>query len=192
MSMQSWQENLINAQVDGAALANSITATSLLGGVGTGTPAKVTLPANFFYVGRALRVTAQGRISTLVTAPGTLTLDLRLGAVIVANGGAMSLNIVAKTNVPWWLEWILTCRAIGSGTVANLMHQGKWQSEAVIGSGLPTVSGVGSLLIPVAAPAVGTGFDSGAAQTLDLFGTWSVANAANSLQVHQYSVESLN
>lgn len=192
MSIQTWQETLINAAVDGPALANSTTATSLIGGVGTGTPSKVTLPANYFAVGRMLRVVAQGRISTLVTTPGTLTLDLRLGAVIAANGGAMSLNIVAKTLVPWWLEWILTCRTIGSGTVATLMHQGRWASEAVIGSPLPTVGGVGSLLIPVATPAVGTGFDSQAAQTLDLFGTWSVANAANSIQLHQLLVESLN
>jgi hypothetical protein len=65
-------------------------------------------------------------------------------------------------------------------------------SEAVIGSPLPTVGGIGELLIPVGAPTVGTGFDSTAAQTVDLFGTWSVANAANSIQVHQYMLESVN
>lgn len=192
MSSQTWQETLINSNVDGVALTGSTAATSLLGGAGTGAShAKVTLPANYFYVGRVLKVTAHGRISTVVTTPGTLTLDLRLGAVIVANGGAMSLNIVAKTNVSWWLEWVLTCRAIGSGTTANLMHQGSWTSEAVIGAPLPTVGGVGTLLLPASAPAVGTGFDSTASQTVDLFGTWSINNA-NSILVHQYKVESLN
>jgi hypothetical protein len=104
----------------------------------------------------------------------------------------MALNIVAKTNVPWILEWIMTCRAIGSGTTSNLMHQGAWTSEAVIGSPLPSAGGAGTHLLPNAAPAVGTGFDSTAAQTVDLFGTWSVANAANSIQVHQYKIEALN
>ena len=193
MSLQTWQETLIATNVDGAAVTNTTTPTSILGGTGTGaSQAKLTLPSNFFYVGRVLKITAQGRISTVVTTPGTLTLDVRFGAVIVANGGPMSLNVVAKTNVPWWLEWVLTCRAIGSGTTSNLMHQAQWQSEAVIGSPLPTVGGVGSLLIPVSAPAVGTGFDSTAAQTVDLFGTWSVANAANSIQLHQYKLEALN
>ena len=193
MSLATWQETLINTNVDGAALTNSTTATSILGGAGTGaSQAKITLPANFFYVGRMLRIRAAGRISTLVTSPGTLTLDVRLGAVIAANGGAMSLNIVAKTNVPWDLEWILTCRAIGSGTVSNLMHQGKWASEAVIGAGLPTVGGAGVHMLPNAAPAVGTGFDSTAAQTVDLFGAWSIANAANSIQIHQYALEAMN
>ena len=193
MSLQTWQETLITSQVDGVALTNSTAATSLLGAAGTGAShAKLTLPANYFSIGKMLRISAFGRISTVVTTPGTLTLDLRFGAVIVANGGAMSLNAVAKTNVPWWLELILTCRAIGSGTIANLMPQGVWQSEAVIGAPLPTAGGNGSLLIPVGAPVVGTGFDSTAAQQIDLFGTWSIANAANSILVHQYSIESLN
>ena len=160
MSLQTWQETLINTNVDGAALTNTTTATSIIGGTGTGaSQAKISLPTNFFYVGRRVRIRAMGRISTLTAAPGTLTLDVRLGAVIVANGGAMSLNVVAKTNVPWWLDWELVCRAIGSGTISNLMHQGLWQPEAVIGSPLPTVGGNGSLLIPVGAPTVGTGFD---------------------------------
>ena len=38
----------------------------------------------------------------------------------------------------------------------------------------------------------GTGFDSTAAQTVDLFGTWQTANAANSIQLHQYNFEALN
>lgn len=186
MSIQTWQETLITAQVDGTALTASTTATSILP-----TAAKYTLPANYFQVGRALRVGVLGRISNVVTTPGTLTLELKFGSVIVASSGAISLNIVAKTNVPWWLEWHLTCRAIGSGTAANLMHQGVWQSESVVGSPLPTVGGNGSLLIPVGAPAVGTGFDSTATQQVDLFATWSLNNA-NSIQTHQFRLESLN
>lgn len=191
MSLQTWQETLIAAQSDGVAVTNTTTATSLLGGTGTGAShAKVTLPANFFYTGRVLKITAMGRISTVVTTPGTLTLDIRMGAVVAANGGAMTLSITAKTNVGWWLEWILTCRAIGSGTTTNLMHQGMWTSEA---AGATTVVGEAkSLLLPASAPAVGTGFDGTAAQTVDLFATWSVANASNSILLHQYKIEALN
>jgi hypothetical protein len=55
-----------------------------------------------------LSIRAAGRVSNIVTTPGTLTLDVRIGPtsnIIVANGGAMALNTVAKANVPWWLEW---------------------------------------------------------------------------------------
>lgn len=187
MSMQTWVETFNNTQVDSTALTNTVTPTTIIP-----TQGLITLPAAFFQIGRMLKITASGRISNLVTTPGTLSLDIRFGAVIVAAGGAMALNIVAKVNVPWYLEWILTCRAIGSGTSANMIHQGRWTSESVIASALPAAGGAGSHLLPNAAPAVGTGFDSTAAQAVNLFGTWSVANAANSILTHQYMVQSLN
>lgn len=194
MSINSWQETIIATSVDGAALANTTTPTSILGGVGTGaSQAKVTLPANYFQVGKILRLRAFGRISTVVTTPGNFTFDVRFGGVVVANGGATALNVVAQTNATWHLEWLLICRAIGSGTVANMMHSGKWTSRASLNApAVGTTTGVGTVLFPDTAPAVGTGFDSTASQTVDLFGTWSVANAANSIQTHYYSLESLN
>lgn len=178
----------IAAAVDGAALANSTVATSLLAAA-----SKVTILSEVFEVGRSFRIKAAGRVSNIVTTPGTLTLDVRFvdsaGTVIVANGGAMGLNIVAKTNVSWFLEWLLTVRSIGSGTSATLMHQGKWTSESVVGSPLPSAGGSGTLLLPASAPAVGTGFNSQVEQLVDLFATFSIANAGNSIQLHQFSVE---
>jgi hypothetical protein len=187
MSLQSWQETLISALGDGAALGNTTTRTSILP-----TAARRTLEANFFSIGKVLRVTAKGRISNLVTTPGTLLLDIGLGGVVAASGGAMALNIVAKTNVPFELEWLLTCRAIGGGTSANLMHQGHFRSESVIASPLPSAGGAGTHLLPNAAPAVGTGFDSTAPLILDLFATWSIANASNTITLHQFILEALN
>jgi hypothetical protein len=186
MSLQTWNETLLAAIADSTALTASTTPTSIIP-----TAAKFTLPANFFYVGRRIRVRAHGRVSNIVTTPGTLTIDLRFGAVVVANGGTMALNIVAKTNVPWVLEWDLTCRAIGSGTSANMMHQGRWYSESVIGAPLPSAGGVPCHMLPNATPAVGTGFDSTTTQAVDLFGTWSLNNA-NSILTHQYELIALN
>jgi hypothetical protein len=173
-------ESLITSQVDGTALTNTVTATSIIPAA-----AKFTLPANFLsHIGRKLRVVANGRISTVVTTPGTLTFDIRLGAVTAAASSAMALSATAKTNVSWYLEWDLTVRAIG--TTANLMHVGRWTSEA---AGATTVAGEAkSILIPTSAPAVGANFDSTAAQQVDLRATWSVANAANSITLHQYEL----
>lgn len=170
----------IAAKVDGAALSNTTSATSLLP-----LGALWTFPTEWFsQQGNALLVRASGRISTLVTTPGTLTLDLRLGAVIIATSGAMVLSTTAKTNVAWYMEWLLTLRATGGGTAANFMHQGWFTSEA---AGATTVAGEAkTIAMPQSAPAVGTGFDETATQKLDMFATWSVANAANSIQVHQF------
>jgi len=183
--MQGYVATLISSQVDGTALTNITTATSILPG-----QAKYTLPSGFIAAaGNQLLVRASGRISTVVTTPGTLTLDLRIGSVIVANGGAMTLSTTVKTNVSWYLEWLLTARAVGSGTSANFMHQGDFTSEA---AGATTVAGEAkTVMLPQSAPAVGTGFDSTAAAVFDMFATWSVANASNSITCHQFELVSL-
>lgn len=181
-----FRERILTIGEDGTALSNSTTPTSILPSA-----RKVTLPSYFFdRVGKELFIRAAGRISTVVTTPGTLTLDLKLGSVIVASSGAMTLNTTAQTNVNWNLEWVLNLRTIGAGTAATIFHQGRFQSHAVIGSAAPTAGGAGCHMIPYnAAPAVGTGFDATAAQTLDFFATWSVANASNSIQLHQFSAD---
>lgn len=182
---QTFEEQLVSQQADGTALTASITATSILHASG-----KIKIPAGYLYrVGQTLRIRAAGRVSNIVTTPGTLTLDLRLGPtnnIVIANGGAMALNVVAKTNVPWELEWLLTLRSIGAGTAATWMHQGRWWSESAIGAPAPGAGGVPAHMLPNAAPAVGTGFDSTVDNLFDLFGTWSLNNA-NSVQSHQFA-----
>lgn len=192
MPSNSYESVLITAQGDGAALASSVTATSLLPAA-----AKTKIWPNFFgTTEKVIRVTAHGRISTLVTSPGTLTLDLRFvdsggNTVVVFNGGAMSLNIVAKTNVPWILELTAHCRLIGSA--ATLFGFGKFTSEAVVGAPAPAAGGAPSHMLPYnAAPAVGTAFDATLENRVDLFGTWSVNSASNSIQLHSFVLESLN
>lgn len=181
---QIWHELLAEAKEDGTALTGT-TAASILPAT-----AKISLPANFLEVGRKLRLRASGRISNIVTTPGTLTLDARLAGVVAFDGGAMQLNAVAKTNVTWLLDMLLTCRAAGNGTIAKVIGTGMWTSESVVGSAVPGTGGSGSLLLPASAPAVGTGFDSTAAVSVDLFGKFSLSG--NSLTLHDYELVSLN
>lgn len=187
MSMNSWQETLVWSNVDGTAFNTTSAETSV-----PPAEAKYTLPANYLKVGSMLKFTCQGRISCIVTSPGTLTWKVKFGSVIAATSGALNLNIVAKTNVTFWLEWLLTTRTIGGTTVATMMHVGQFTSEAVVGSPANTAGGAGTLLMPVSAPAVGTGFDSTASQQLDLTATFSVSNVGNAMQSHMYKIESLN
>lgn len=190
MSNQAWVEPFLISSVDGTALASSTTATSIL-------PAgsKFTLPSTYFDAinGKTLRIRAGGRISTVVTTPGTLTLDVRFGSVAVFSSGAMTLNTTAQTNVNWIYEADLTIRTVGASTSAAVLGQGKFASHAVIGSPAPTAGGAGVHMLPYnAAPAAGTGFDSTAAQTVDFYATWSVSNASNSITLHTFSLLALN
>lgn len=190
MSLQTWQEALVTLQTDGTALGNTTTATSLFGATTVAAAqGRFTLPANFFSVGRTVRITATGRVSNIVTTPGTFTPSIRFGAVTVFTGGAIPLNIVAKTNVSFFMDVTLTCRSVGGGTTATVMGVGRFVSESVLSS----VAGVANAcLLPASAPAVGTGFDSTTTNQVDVFGAWSIANAGNTITLHQYVLESMN
>jgi hypothetical protein len=150
---------------------------------------RLILPNNYWTIGKSWKVRMAGRISCAVTTPGTFRLDLRTGpsgTIVAFDSGALNLNVVAKTSVPWHFESILTCRAVGNGTSTNLFGEGLFQSEAVIGSPLPSVGGNASLICPVGTPAVGTGFDNTAANAVDWFFTQTVATG--SFTVHQYMI----
>jgi hypothetical protein len=125
-------------------------------------------------------------LSNIVTTPGTLTLEVRHGSTVVWSSGAVGLNAAAKTNVSGRLDLLLTCQAVGAGTAAKLLGAGTLTSESVVGAaagtGLPAA-------LPASAPAQGNGFDSTVAQTLDLFATFSIANAGNAIQVLEYALE---
>ena len=185
--MPGYQSTLVEAQIDGTA----VTATaegSLLPAV-----AKIILPSGYINrIGKRFVIRASGRISNIVTTPGTLTLRVKLGPtanIAVCTSQAIQLNAVAKTNVGWFLDLGLTVRAIGSSTAANIMAQGTWQSESVVGSPLPSVGSAGSAMWQAAAPAVGTGFDSSVANQIDLTAQFSLTG--NSIQVHTFALEDL-
>lgn len=187
MDPKTKQQFQIAMTSDGAALADSTTRTSILHSTG-----KLVIPANKLHVGKHLRVRAFGKMSNVVTTPGTLTLDLDMldsatTHVIVATSQAIALNTTAKSNVTWMLEWILRCTAVGSGTTAKFMHAGHFRSESVLG-GAAGVMATG-VNIPASTPAVGTGFDSTLSNTLDLFATFSVNTSGTNITCNDFSVE---
>jgi len=86
---------------NGAATA----ATSILGtGVGT-----KTIPASFFMSGKTIRVKGTGVFTTAAT-PGTATITLQLGAVVVATSAATTPT-VSLTSKHFDFEFMLTCRS---------------------------------------------------------------------------------
>lgn len=187
MSSKGFRERIFEVYEDGAALASSTTLTSII----PASAKEATLGAGLLRIGRIVAFSFSGRISTVVTTPGTLTLNLRLGSVDVFSSGAMTLNTTAQTNVNWHLFGELVCRAVGLTTVTTFMPKGcEFHSHAVIGSPAPTAGGAGVHMLPYnAAPAVGSGLDFSVSQLVDLNATWSVPNAANSITLHAGSVD---
>lgn len=185
--IQTYRDCIVAGSVDGPTLTAAAAASCIP------TPSRIILPNNYFYIGKTLKLTMAGRISCVVTTPGTARFDVRLGpsgTIVVFDTLALNLNVVAKVTVPWWFEAILTCRAVGTGTSTTLFGNGRFISEAVVGAPLPSAGGNGTLNAPVGTPAVGGGFDNTAANALDVFYTQTAATG--SLTVHQYLWEALN
>jgi hypothetical protein len=187
-SLQSWVECLITSIVDGPTITAIGAATILQ------PQQKITLPNQYLVLGRSIRVRIMGRISCVVTTPGTARIDTRMNNVVMFDTGAMNLNVVAKTNLPFWLEEVFTIRAVGNGTIANAFGFSQFTSEAVVGSPLSSAGSNGTLTSSggggLGATAVGAGFDSTAANPVDFQFTQTVATGSFTAQ--QITIEALN
>jgi hypothetical protein len=174
-----------SAYTDGATLTAAAAASCIP------TYCITTIPAGYWQVGRIWRVTASGRVSCVISTPGTFRLDLRIAAVVAFDTLAIPLNVVAQTTVPWYMDVLLTCRTVGTGTSATLFPQGFVDSTAFLNTPL-VGSGPWSGIIPVpynAAPVAGTGFDSTIPNTLNFFFTQTAATG--SFTLHNYCIEQL-
>lgn len=180
MSSSSAKQVLISSQGDGTAIT-AASATSCLPGL-----SKLLFPANYLKVGDVLRIYWAGRISCVVTTPGTARFDVRFGSNVIWDSGALNLNTTAKTNVPFTLKLELFIRSVGASTGTTALGIGEFQSEAVVGSAANTAGGNGSLLCPVGAPAVGSGWDCTTSNVVDTFFTQTVATG--SMTLHNFSI----
>lgn len=191
MQGYTYTEAIATMQGAGPTLTASTTPTSLLLG-----QAKATLKPGFFdRAGKAVRIDFAGQLGNIVTTPGTLTLDVRMGPtsnIVVFNGGAMQLSSTAHTTLPIMGSILLTCRAVGNGTSANLMGQGLVTAQSLsLTAVADSTTTPATLLMPNTTPAVGTGFDSTVAMVVDLFGTFSLNNA-NAITLQQYWLYEVN
>jgi hypothetical protein len=189
MSLQSFQETLVSQDVQGTLFNTYTTAKTVIDQA-----ALYQFRPNDLKIGKTLRISVLGGISNIVTTPGTVTLQVMLGSIVVFTTGAIQLNATAHTLLPFWLDILMTVRSKGTGTNAKFIGMAQL-------SGLPftrTAAQVddantpGMFPAPATAPAVGTGFDSTIANILDFWAGFSISNSGNGIQVEQYVVEALN
>src|SRR4051794_35696957 len=113
MSLQGWQETLVTQQAAGTLFNTYTTAKSVIN-----PQALWVMPAGYLAIGKKLRVTAKGGISNIVTTPGLMNFQVKLGSVAAFDTGNIQLNATAHTILPFWLEIELLCRSLGSGSGA--------------------------------------------------------------------------
>jgi hypothetical protein len=193
MSRQYWEEALSWAVASGTAIASSTTETILF--------PNVTIPANYMQDGRCIRLRAFGGYGT--TATPTLIFSIRwggvAGTVLAKTGAAVTTSATgggASMTAGWSLEAYIQTRSNGSS--GTLMTNGDVKlytstvgtAGTVTNYGMPIFLASGSTggTTPVAVSA-----DLATADTaLSLTATWGTSNAANSIQGHQYVIETMN
>lgn len=194
MSSQSWGQLIASIPIAGTQYNTYTTAKSML--TNTASEASsgfITLPPGFFQRGSLLQIDFQASISNRVTGPDTFTVQVMVGAVIAFTTGAITLTTTAHTNIPLWGRISLSCRTVGTATQAALVGQAVMTGQMIqqggtAGADSATLSN--TIIMPNTAPAVGTGFDSTVANTLDFFVAQSVSNAGNGFRLDQYRVVS--
>lgn len=175
MSSNSWSQVLTTAQLAGATLT-AASAASMIPAA-----ARFTLPANVLQIGTTITVKAAGSLSCAATTPGTARFDLRLGTSVVFDSQAITLATAGFTNVPWWMEVLMTCRSIGNGTTATILGMGEWVCPAAAN---------GNVALPFSGTiGVGAGFDSTVSNTVDSFFTQTVATGSLTLQLFKMTLD---
>lgn len=194
MASQSWGALVARIPVAGTLYNTYTTAKSMLTSttVTEASSGLALLPQGFFSRGGYTEIDVHAGISNRVTGPDTFTINIVAGGVIAFTTGAINLTTTAHTTIPAIFRFMLTCRAEGSGTTANLMGQCKAEGQmiAMAASLADGAANTGWAMAPNTAPAVGTGFDSTIANALDFHVAQSVSNAGNGFQLHQYVVKS--
>ena len=189
--LQTFQETLtqMNTGAIGTTFATFTTAKTVIPATNL-----ITLPANWFYVGRALVVEAWGAISNIVTTPGLMNFQVVIGGVAAFDTGNIQLNATAHTTLPFNIRIKMRCAAVGATTTANLLGlaivTGRMftltAGQTDSAQEMPTVTA------PATNPAVGTGFNSTIANIMDFFVGFTSSNAANLIRIDDYTVTALN
>lgn len=154
------------------ATVNNTNAETSLIGAGLGT---LTFPANFFVVGKTVRVTLRGRHTTDATPPA-ITFRVKLGGVTFAS---VAFTDLTDTDQYIEIDFLLTCRTTGAGGTA-IGQGGIWmhQSTAVVSADFQQ-------LVMTAAAAL----DTTAARTLEVTAQPTVADVGSTITITNVVVQ---
>lgn len=188
-----YSQLLRTQQAAGTAFSNYTTAKSVINA-----QALLKIPAGTLAVGDKIRIFATGGLSNIVTTPGLMNFQVKLGPtanIVAADTGNVQLNATAHVLLPFTLEWWLRVNSIGPGaTAAQFMHIARVHGVHFTRTAgqVDAVNTGDSMLLPAIAPALGTAFDSTVDNILDFWAGFTIANAGNAIQIQQYDVELLS
>ena len=172
-----------------AVTKNTYTTQAVISAIGTSSVPRCMISANFFTtVGKSLLLRARFTIANTAAATFVLAAGLDSTAGTIAGTGgttlftSAALTPTAATTCVADLELDMTCQAVGNlGTtiqangkclVSSVASSGAWNSTAQLAFFSNTL----------------TGLNNEISLFLELFGTWSASNAANTTTLQQMKV----
>lgn len=191
LSNQGWTQGFVPQTASGTIFTTYTTAKTVIN-----QQSLLGIPGGNIRVGDMLRVTVWGAISNIVTTPGTVVFQVMMGSVVVWTSGNIQLNASAHTTLPFRLEVELTAQVVNTtvgGAVAKFLGMGVLNGVMFTKTAGQTdgANSETSMMVPITAPAQGTAFDSTVSQLMDLWAGFSISNAGNGIQIHQYRVDQL-
>jgi hypothetical protein len=188
-SQQGWKEVLAVQRAAGTLFTTYTTAKTVIN-----PDALWDMPRNWLNPGRQLEVMVTGAISNIVTTPGLMNFQLKIGSVAAFDTGNIQLNATAHTTLPFALYVLLTCRSVGATSAATMIGLAMTSGIMFTRTAGQTddAQGIQTILAPQTAPAVGTGFDSTIANLVDFWAGFTISNAGNGVQIHQYQLVAAN
>lgn len=150
------------------------TAEDALLDTGVGTK---TLPANFFVIGKTVRVTLRGKYSNTLTP--TLRLKIKLGSNIMVDTGAQT-TITGASNAFFEITGDMTCRTTGGSGTIEAMGRAMVSSAAV-------TSAVWESSVVTAVTV-----DTTASQAVGVTAQWGTSSGSNTITGMTATIEVLN
>lgn len=182
MSGSTWEETVSSLTIDGTQILNTVTETIMVPNFVWPNSGPQAL-----YVGKQVKWTMYGRVSTVVTTPGTIIFRMRWGGVagtLLVTSKAQRPKITVSTNMAGWLQMEMTCRSIGA--TGSVFAMGQCSLANTIGD----AAAAGEIVWPDAPAAVT--IDTTAASALTPTIQFSVATATTAWTTHLARLESLN
>ena len=176
---------------DGTTLSTSVTETVI------SSDSLLTLPANVFAnPGKTFWCRFMGKVSNIVTTPGTVTFRIRFGGsgitgTQLAATGAVNFRTTASTDNLWYVEIIMKALATGPATNSlSILTYG----ESFIANSAYAVADIASASLPPAGTSLATvaSMDGTIAQKLSLTAQFSVSNAGNAITVRDAWIVAMN
>jgi hypothetical protein len=178
-----WQSSISRISADGAQVLNSTSEAIMV--------PDYSLPASWVYGGKQLKYVLWGRVSTVVTTPGTIIFRLRFGGLagtLLVTSKSQRPKTTVSTNMAAYVEMLVTFRRPGNAQTSGVAIA---MGSCIMGNTIGDAAAAGEAVWPDAPAEVTSGLNTDAGGALTPTVQFSVATATTAWTTHMARLEDL-